>query len=92
MVKPNNECKYCNVLSSQTEWTNVVNGRKCNDGDPSTPFDYCDGKGNCIGYIYDPFLDAGITNSDTKTDDSTDDSSDGVKIDREGCSCTILGF
>lgn len=92
MIKPDNECKYCNVLSSQNEWTNAIRDRKCNDGNSSTPFDYCDGKGSCIGYLYDPFLDAGITDSDIATNDTTVDSSDGTKIDREGCSCTTISF
>ncbi len=90
-IEPGNDCKYCNVLSDQIQWTNVVNGTKCDDKDPSTPYDYCNGKGECIGYRTDPFLDAGNMDNDTGPLDSISDSIEkDLDIEREGCSCTAV--
>lgn len=88
--KPDNYCKYCNVLVDKYNWTNEVRGKKCNDGDPSTPFDYCDGKGNCIGYHTDPYADTGISLIDSSTDAQQDDGSNKSEIEREGCSCHFI--
>jgi len=90
LVDPTNECKYCNVLADQNDWTNVVNGTKCNDGDESTPFDYCDGKGKCVGYKTDPFSDAGTEHTDVYDTELGSDTNEKMQIDREGCSCSTL--
>jgi hypothetical protein len=90
-VDPSNECRYCNVLLDQSDWTYAVNGTRCNDGDESTSFDYCNGKGSCIGYKVDPFLDAGVI-SDAASDITNVDTDIGeeIKIEREGCSCSTV--
>ncbi len=89
-AKPGNYCMYCNVLFDQYNWTNEANGKKCDDGNASTGFDYCDGKGNCRGYTTDPFSDTGSILYDTSEDSGKTDSEDKTSIDREGCSCHLL--
>ncbi len=90
-INPENECTYCNVLYDQFKWTNLVNGTNCDDKNPSTPFDYCDGKGNCRGYQIDPFTDTDIQILDSNDDISiTTDTLETILIEREGCSCSLI--
>ncbi|MCX7943084.1 MAG: hypothetical protein N2746_01055 [Deltaproteobacteria bacterium] len=87
---PDNECLYCNVLLSQLKWSYEPKGKRCDDKDSSTPFDYCDGKGNCIGYKQDLPTDTGINIPDSPVDENIEDSNSMNYIEREGCSCNQL--
>lgn len=94
-LKDGDECKYCNVLVDRSNWTSVANGTPCDDNDPDTPFDYCNGRGECRGYRIDPFADTstgdlGVYSEDISEDISTDILGNGLDIEREGCSCTAV--
>lgn len=90
-IKDGDGCKYCNVLIDQYSWTSLPNGTRCNDNDPETPFDYCNGKGECRGHKTDPFIDASILSEDVHSEDSfVDINNNLVDIEREGCSCTAV--
>ncbi len=88
--KKDNPCMYCNVLFNQNNWTYEANGKKCDDNNSSTPYDYCDGKGNCKGYTQDPFEDAITILNDTVEDLVQPDSDSRFNIEREGCSCQLV--
>ncbi len=46
---PANSCEVCLPAESQTSWAAAAAGTACDDGDPATTGDTCDGNGNCIG-------------------------------------------
>jgi hypothetical protein len=50
---PENDCEECNTGSSTQEWSFRPEGAECDDGNPCTYDDTCDGAGNCEG-ILDP--------------------------------------
>jgi hypothetical protein len=93
MASDENSCRYCNALINQRDWTKEAQGKRCDDKDDQTPFDYCDQNGNCIGYLYDPYKDAGEdVVSDTTIEEVGMDiiEDEKIEIEREGCSCTLI--
>ncbi len=90
-TNPVNECQNCNVLIDQYRWTSIAYGVSCDDKSPYTPFDYCDGKGKCVGYQTDPFADAGNP-AETGFSDihSYGDTGHNSNIERGGCSCSLI--
>jgi hypothetical protein len=51
-TNPDNECQGCHPLSSQVSWTEVTDGRTCDDGNPCTENDTCIG-GTCQAQAID---------------------------------------
>jgi len=47
--RPGNPCSECNSSASPSDWTDVAEGTRCNDGLVCTSNDMCDGRGTCTG-------------------------------------------
>ena len=50
-VSPSNECQVCDISSNANGWTNVADGKVCNDGDLCTRKDTCQ-SGTCAGVSF----------------------------------------
>ena len=48
-LNPQNNCQLCVGLVSARQWTSVSKNTSCDDRDPCTFTDVCDGKGTCAG-------------------------------------------
>jgi len=51
---PDSPCLGCNPLNSQTEWTALGFGTRCDDGDDRTVLDHCGWTGECAGCLKMP--------------------------------------
>jgi cysteine-rich repeat protein len=47
---PGNECRGCLPETDPAGWSDLPAGTSCDDGDPGTSGDACDGRGTCSGY------------------------------------------
>ncbi len=66
-VHPTNPCLVCNAESTKNAWSYLPEGTACDDGNPNTTNDQCNGRGVCIG---EPFVPE-CTNDD-ECDDGID--------------------
>jgi cysteine-rich repeat protein len=73
---PSNACQMCNPSNSQDTWSYKTAGTLCDDGDPGTTNDACNGVGTCVG-DYQPICGNGIVEVDEECDDGNSVSGDG---------------
>jgi hypothetical protein len=59
---------WCSVPTGYGTYTIMNEGLSCDDGDPNTTDDHCDGKGNCVAGPWDAGVDAGADAETTDTE------------------------
>jgi len=80
---PSNACQMCNPSISQVSWSYKTAGTLCDDGDPSTTNDACNGVGTCVG-DYEVICGNGIVEVGEECDDGNTGNGDGCSA-----TCTL---